>query len=79
MQIRARKPVAQPLNQFNAERLPQLQQLIIRQGEEGGVLTKTEYGLSKFCAEEKLRKRSSERLIAMLKRRDFVNEDIHAD
>ena len=62
-----------------AERLPQLQQLIIRPGEEGGVLTHTEYVLSKFCAEEKLKKRSSDRLISMLKRRDFVIQDIRAE
>ena len=33
------------LNKDMAERLPQLQELIIRPGEEGGVLTHTEYEL----------------------------------
>jgi hypothetical protein len=34
------------LNKEMAERLSQLQELIIRPGEEGGVLTHTEYELS---------------------------------
>ena len=62
-----------------AKRLPQLQQLIIRPGEEGGVMTLTEYELAKFCAEEKLKKRTSDRLISMPKKRDFVIEDIRAE
>ena len=34
---------------------------------------------SKFCAEEKLKKKTSDRLITMIKRRDFVIEDICAE
>jgi hypothetical protein len=34
---------------------------------------------SKFCAEEKLKKKTSDRLISMIKRRDFVIEDIRAE
>jgi hypothetical protein len=34
---------------------------------------------SKFCAEEKLKKKTSDRLISMIKRRDFMIEDIRAE
>ncbi len=56
-----------------------LQQMIIRLGESGGVLTRSEFELSRFCAEEKLRKKTSDRLLSMLKKRDFVIEDIRAE
>jgi len=69
---------AQPEN-VDVGALSQLQQLIVRPGESGGVLTRTEFTLSKFCTEEKLKKKTSDRLLAMLKRRDFVVEDIHAE
>jgi hypothetical protein len=69
---------AQPEN-VDVGALSQLQQLIVRPGESGGVLTRTEFTLSKFCTEEKLKKKTSDRLFAMLKRRDFVVEDIHAE
>jgi hypothetical protein len=59
--------------------LSRLQQLIARPGESGGVLTRTEFTVSKFCTEEKLKKRTSDRLLAMLKRRDFVIEDIRSE
>lgn len=39
--------------------LSQLQQLIERPGESGGVLTRTEFTVAKFCTEEKLKKRTS--------------------
>jgi hypothetical protein len=55
------------------------EQLIIRPGEIGGMLTRTEFELAKFCTEEKLKKRTSDRLIAMIKTRAFVIEDIRAD
>ena len=44
-----------------------LDQLIIRPGESGGMLTQSEYQLALFCSEEKLKKRTSNRLIAMIK------------
>ena len=69
---------AQP-EDVDAGELSRLQQLIARPGESGGVLTRTEFTVSKFCTEEKLKKRTSDRLLAMLKRRDFVIEDIHAE
>jgi len=70
---------AQP-EDVDAGELSRLQQLIARPGESGGVLTRTEFTVSKFCTEEKLKKRTSDRLLAMLKRRDFViDEGILAD
>ena len=62
-----------------AGEVSRLQQLIIRSGETGGVLTHTEFEFTKFCAEEKLKKKTSDRLLSMIKRRDFVIEDIHAE
>jgi hypothetical protein len=56
-----------------------LDQLIIRPGESGGMLTQSEYQLALFCSEEKLKKRTSNRLTAMIKQRAFVIEDIRAD
>jgi hypothetical protein len=69
---------AQPV-EVDAGELSRLQQLIIRPGEEGGILTQTEFIFSKFCAQEKLKKKTSDRLMSMIKRRDFVIEDIRAE
>ena len=69
---------AQPV-EVDAGELSRLQQLIILPGEEGGILTQTEFMFSKFCAEEKLKKKTSDSLMSMIKRRDFVIEDIHAE
>ncbi len=69
---------AQPV-QVDAGEMSRLQQLIIRPGEEGGIITQTEFMFSKFCAEEKLKEKISDRLISMIKRRDFVIEDICAE
>ena len=70
---------AQPV-EVDAGELSQLQQLIIRPGEEGGIITQSEIKFSKFCAEEKLKKKTSDGLISMIKRRDFViEEDIRAE
>ena len=69
---------AQPV-EVDAGELSRLQQLIIRPGEEGGILTQTEFMFSKFCAEEKLKKKTSDHLLSMIKRRDFVIEDIRAE
>ncbi len=51
----------------------------IRPGESGGLLTRSEFELAKFYTEERLRKKTSDRLIRMIKQRAFVIEDIHAD
>ncbi len=69
---------SQPV-ELDVGELSRLQQLIIRPGESGGVLTQTEFEISKFCAEEKLEKRTSDRLVSLIKKRDFVIEDIHAE
>ena len=69
---------AQPV-EVDAGELSRLQQLIIRPGEEGGILTQTEFMFSKFCAEEKLKKKTSDHHLSMIKRRDFVIEDIRAE
>ncbi len=50
---------AQPV-EVDAGELSRLQQLIIRPGEDGGILTQTEFMFSKFCAQEKLKKNTSE-------------------
>jgi hypothetical protein len=41
----------------DAGELSRLQQLIIRHGEGGGIITQTEFMFSMFCAEEKLKKK----------------------
>ena len=56
-----------------------LDRMVIRPGESGGLFTRSEFDLAKFCTEERLRKKTSDRLIRMIKRRAFVIEDIHAD
>ena len=63
----------------DAGELSRLQQLIIRPGEGGGIISQTEFMFSMFYAEEKLKKKTSDRLISMIKRRDFVIEDIRAE
>jgi hypothetical protein len=63
----------------DARELSRLQQLIIRPGEGGGIITQTEFMFPMFCAEEKLKKKTSDRLISMIKRRNFVIEDICAE
>jgi hypothetical protein len=52
----------------------ELQQLIMRPEEqlEGDVLTHTEYTSSKFCAEEKLKKRTPDRLIAHCSKEEIL-------
>ena len=55
-----------------------LERLVIRPGESGGLLTRTEFELAKFCTEERIRKKTSDRLIRMIQHRSFVIEDIHA-
>ena len=60
----------------SAGELSSLPQLIIRPGESGGMLTQTEYVVSKFCAEHRLKKYTGDDLLAMIRRKDFVREDI---
>ena len=60
----------------SAGELSSLPQLIIRPGESGGVLTRTEFVVTKFCAEHRLKKNAGDGLLAMIKRTDFVREDI---
>jgi hypothetical protein len=69
---------AQPV-EVEAGELSRLHQLIILPGGEGSIITQTEFMLSKFCAEEKPKKKTSDRLISMIKRRYFVIEDIRAE
>jgi hypothetical protein len=40
------------------------------------MLTQTEYVVSKFCAEHRLKKYTGDDLLAMIRRKDFVREDI---
>ncbi len=61
------------LVQADARESTRLQKLIIRPGDEGGALRRTEFLLAKFCAEEKLKNKSVDLLISMIKRRDFVH------
>jgi hypothetical protein len=63
----------------SAEPPPSLAQLIIRPGESGGLLTGTEFRFANFCTEEKLKKRTSDRLLGMLKERAIFLEDLRAD
>ncbi len=61
------------------EELSALPQLIIRAGESGGVLTQTEFQITKFCAEDKLKKRMADGLLCMFRRDKFVPGDIRAE
>ena len=72
------KTFEHPGSSVDARELSRLQQLIIRPGEGGGIITQTEFMFPMFCAEEKLKKKTSDRLISMIKRRNFVIEDICA-
>ena len=56
-----------------------LERVVIRPGEIGGLLTRSEFEIAKLCTEERLRKKTSDRIIRMIKQRAFVIEDIHAD
>jgi hypothetical protein len=53
--------------------------IIIREGEEGGVITLTEYMIAKLASDEKLKKRTSNKVIEMVRRSDFVPADIRTD
>ncbi len=45
----------------------------------GGLITETEFELARFCTEETLSKKVSDRLIGMQKWRAFIMEDLRAD
>jgi hypothetical protein len=51
--------------------------LVIREGEEGGVLSQTEFKIGSFASEFKLKKRASNALIELVSSRDFNPQDIH--
>jgi hypothetical protein len=53
--------------QADALESTRLQQMIIWHGDdsEGGILTRTEFSLAKFCAKEMLKNKSADRLIPM--------------
>lgn len=50
--------------------------IIIQEGEDGGVVTLTEYMIAKLASEEKLKKRTSNKIIEMVLRDDFNPADI---
>ncbi len=82
MYISYQADIAPQLVVPSAVELPPLPQLIKQPGESGGVLTHTEFQISKFCAQHKLKKYTAESLsadglLAMIKKKDFVPEDIH--
>ena len=64
---------------IRAQLPPRQEQLVIDPEGSGGLLTETEFELARFCTEEKLKKRASDRLIRMIKRRAFIVEDLHAE
>lgn len=53
--------------------------IIISEGVEGGVVTKTEFMIAQLASEEKLTKRTSNRIIRMIKQKDFKPADIRTD
>ena len=55
------------------------EQLIIRPEKSGGLPTAAEFRFAISCTEEKLKKRTSDRLLGMLKERAFILEDLRAD
>ena len=59
--------------------IPWQEQLVIDPEGSGGLLTETEFELARFCTEENLNQRASDRLIRMIKRRAFIVEDLHAE
>jgi hypothetical protein len=53
--------------------------IIIRPGEDGGVITLSEFLIAELASEERFRKMTTNRIIAMLKRKDFGISDIRTD
>ena len=59
---------------LSAEPPSSLAQLINRPGESGGLLSPTEFRFAKFCTEHKLKKRTSDCLLGMLKERALFSK-----
>lgn len=53
--------------------------VIIRPGEDGGVITQSEYLIAELASKEKLTKRCTNNIIAMLRRKDFIPDEIRTD
>ena len=53
--------------------------IIMRPGEDGGVVTQSEFLIAELASEEKLRKRTTNKFIALLRRKDFVPDEIRTD
>ena len=48
--------------------------IIMRPGEDGGVITQSEYLIAELASQEKLRKKCTNKFIALLRRKDFQGE-----
>ena len=53
--------------------------IIICPGQDGGVITQTEYLIAKLASDETLPTRCTNKIIAMLKRKDFITDEIRTD
>ena len=53
--------------------------IIISAGEDGGVITQTEFLVAELASERKLPKKTTNRILTMMKRREFVLSDIRTD
>ena len=53
--------------------------IIMRPGEDGGVITQSEYLIAELASQEKLRKKCTNKFIALLRRKDFVPDEIRTD
>ena len=53
--------------------------IIIRPGEDGGVITLSEFLIAELASDERFRKMTTNKIIAMLKRDDFAIGDIRTD
>ena len=53
--------------------------IIMRPGEDGGVITQSEYLIAELASTERLTKKCTNNIIAMLKRKDFVPDEIRTD
>ena len=51
----------------------------MRPGEDGGVITQSEYLIAELASQEKLRKKCTNKFIALLRRKDFVPDEIRTD
>ena len=53
--------------------------IIMRPGEDGGVINQSEYLIAELASTERLTKKCTNNIIAMLKRKDFVPDEIRTD